>query len=72
MNPKELGIIRATAAGFRRALADLTGDQSDAALAAAINDLCDYLDKPLSSELAGYYAAMLMSWEDQGHPDVLT
>lgn len=72
MNPKELGIIRNTAAGFRRALAELSGDQGDAALAAAVNDLCEHLDKPLSSELAGYYAAMYLAWQERGRPDLFT
>ena len=70
MNPKELGIIRNTAAGFRRALAALSADDGDAALAAAVNDLAEHLDVPLSSELAGYYAAMLLAWEERGRPDL--
>ena len=72
MNPKEMSIIRNTAAGFRRALAELSGDNGDIALASAINDFAEYLDRPLSSELAGYYAAMLLAWEERGHPDVFT
>ena len=61
MNPRELGIIRHTAAGFRRALDELSGDHGDAALASAINDLFEHMDCPLSSELAGYYAAMYLA-----------
>lgn len=72
MNPKELGIIRATAAGFRRALAELSSEQGDAALASAMNDMADYLAEPLSSELAGYYAAMFLAWQERGCPDLLT
>ena len=72
MNPKELGIIRNTAAGFRRALSELSGDSGDAALAAAINDLHERLDRPLSSELAGYYAAMFLAWQERGCPDLTT
>lgn len=72
MNPKELSIIRNTAAGFRRALAELSGDHGDAALAAAINDMGDRLDRPLSSELAGYYAAMFLAWQQRGCPDLFT
>ena len=72
MNTKELGIIRNTAAGFRRALNELSGDGGDAALAAAINDLHEHLDRPLSSELAGYYAAMFLAWQEHGCPDLTT
>ena len=72
MNPKELGIIRNTAAGFRRALAELSGDQGDAALAAAVNDFHEYLARPLSAELTGYYAAMFLAWQERGCPDLLS
>ena len=72
MNAKEMGIIRNTAAGFRRALAELSGDSGDAALAAAVNDFYEYLDKPLSSELSGYYAAMFLAWQERGCPDLIT
>ncbi len=71
MNAKELGMIRNAAAGFRRALAELSGDDGDAALAAAIADLHERLDKPLSGEVVGYYAAMLIAWQERGSPDLL-
>ena len=72
MNPKELGIIRNTAKGFKRALAELSSDSSDEALASAINDLYERLEIPLSSELAGYYAAMYYAWTERGCPDLIT
>lgn len=70
MNPKELGMIRNAAAGFRRALAELSGADGDAALSAAICDFSEHMAQPLTGELVGYYAAMLIAWQERGCPDV--
>lgn len=72
MNPKELGIIRKTADGISRALSELSGDDSDRCLSAAICDLYEHLDRPLSSDLAGYYATMYLAWKERGCPDLIT
>lgn len=65
MNPKEQSIITATARGIRRALDAMA--QNDAAIYdAVLGDMQEPLSVPLSSELAGYYATMLIAWQERG------
>lgn len=65
-----MGRIQRTVSGFRAALADLSGDDGDQKLAAAMQAIHDLGDKPISTRDAAYYAAMLMAWQDRGSPDV--
>lgn len=69
MNKKELSIIQATADGIARARTELSGPDGFDHMASAICDLYEHLDRPLRSADAGYYAAMLLAWKDQGCPD---
>lgn len=72
MNQKELNIIRATAQGFAQALDALRSDQGDALLSAALCDLQEPYAKSLRSVDVGYYAAMLLAWQQRGSPDLFT
>lgn len=70
MNKREINIICATARGIRRAEDELRTNPK--AWVRAMLDVMEYLDKPLSSELCGYYGAMVKHWEDLGKPDFFT
>jgi hypothetical protein len=72
MGANNLGRIHSAAAGFRAALADLSGSDGDQKLAEAMQGLYDLGDKRISIEEAAYLAAMLMAWQDRGSPDVFT
>lgn len=72
VNNKELAIIGRTADGIRRALAELDGPEAERHLAEAMEATTERLDVPLTSELAGYYAAMYVAWLRRGRPDYWT
>lgn len=71
MNDKEIKIICATQRGIAQARQALLADPE--AWIPAIGDMLETrMDRPLSSELCGYYAAMVQHWTDLGRPDVFT
>ena len=70
MGTNNLGRIQRTASGFRAALADLSREDGDWKLSAAMQTIHDLGDKPISTKDAAYLAAMLMAWQDRGCPDV--
>lgn len=54
-----------TARGIRRAL-DTMGKDDAAVYDAVLGDMQEPMTVPLSSELAGYYAMMLIAWQERG------
>ena len=72
MGVNNLGRVQSAAAGFRAALADLSGNDGNQKLAEAMQRLHDLGDQRISIQDAAYLAAMLMAWQDRGSPDVFT
>ena len=70
MTPRELAFIREAAKGFRAALSDLSGDDGDRKMEAAMEALHEPYDKPMSNKDIAYFAAMLMAWQDRGSPNI--
>lgn len=73
MNDKEARIINATQRGIARARRELAANPhawEDPLL--LILDPEARLEQRLSSELCGYYAAMVQHWVDLGAPDIFT
>lgn len=72
VNTSNLYRIQKTAEGFRSALADLSGDDSERKFAEALQQLHEDSNKRLSSLEVGYLAAMLIAWQDRGSPEIWT
>lgn len=71
MTAREMGFIRAAAAGLRLAQRHLQEDP-EKYMADSLELMAADFDNHISNHDIAYFAAILVAWEDMGKPDLLT
>lgn len=72
MTQREVGFIKAAARGLKLAREKLSGPDAEAEIAKALSAIADPAPGAISNHDIAFFAAMWLTWEDRGRPDLFT